>query len=215
MSRTLRRWVGLAALIALLAVPLAFVLSQVFGGVVEELVTTPFLYLAWIGRLYLRTVPRILFWGGLLVFGLGLAAASILIPSMRRGRAEGGGGRRDERGADQLGAIRQLASRIRFAARSPYFRERLAQRMSVLALQIFDERDAGRRGEIERVLDELDAPPEVRAFFREGEGLAAQPSRGGLIFRLRQLVRGPGGRDARYDALEHAVHWLEDQMEGA
>jgi hypothetical protein len=211
-DKTLR----LAALILLVAVPLAFLLFRVFGGFVRDVITVPFLYIIWFARLYVRAVPQTLFWGALLLFGLGLALTSLLVGS-------GGAGRRIEESegsesSDPIypGRVKQLASQIHFAGRSSYFRSRLTQRLRVLMLQSLDRRAGYAPVEMERALDELDAPPHMRAFFREERGLTPPSRPMGLLARLKVRLRGDeaGAMGVARTELEHIVQFLEGRLEG-
>jgi len=176
----------------------------------------PFLYVIWFGRLYLRAVPRTLFWGALLLFGLGLAITSLLVGTAGAGK---GGEESEEREAFGLiypGRVRQLASQIHFAGRSPYFKIRLAQRLRALVLESLDRGSRHTPVEFERALDELDAPPRIRAFLQEEKRLTSLSRSVGLLNRLKARFLGGSGKAAgisRAD-LEHVVQFLEDRVEG-
>jgi hypothetical protein len=208
-----KRWVWLVVLVLLLAIPLALLLSRVSGGLVRDAVAVPMLYLAWIGRLYLRTVPQALFWGALLLFGLVVAITNVLVAvGDLRGRRDG---RRGERALGYVGTgpVKQLASQVRFAARSAYFRRRLAQRLGRLILRSLDYGERYRRAQVERGLDALDAPPNVRAFLREGEDLIAPSRPVGLVARLRHRLWGGQGEGAPNPDLEQVIEFLENRLE--
>lgn len=214
MSSTLRRRLILVALVSLLAIPLALMLSRTLGGLVHDLVALPFLYLAWMGRLYLRAVPRILFWGALLFFGLALILADVLIAYSKRRRKELRYGHTRDVAAYHNGPVTRLAALIQSAERSAYLRGELARRLGGLAVQVADDREYRHSAEIKGVLDTLDAPPEVRAFLMQGQGPLLQFQRGGLIARLRQRFRALRARDGLSDDLERTLRYLEDRLEG-
>ncbi len=212
MSPDLKRPLWLLALVVLLAVPLAFLLSRTFGVVVRDIVAVPILYLGWIGRLYLRTVPQALFWGALLLFGLVLAITNVLIAL--GGLGEGERGYQQGMGVNQvyIGRVKELTSQIHFAARSAYFRRRLAQRLGRLILKSLDYEEPYGPAKVEQGLEALDAPPEVRAFLQEGEQLIS-PSRPGLIVWLRRRLRGRQEVGAPDLELERVVQFLEERLE--
>ncbi len=213
MSPTLKRWLLAAALVVLLAIPLALLLSRVSGDFVRDVVAAPFLYLAWIGRVYVRTIPRTLFWGALLLFGLALALTNSLIALGRSG--EGAASSQNLVFEQSYsGQVKQLRSQIRYAARSTYFRRRLSQRLGQLILRSLDVEEPYGRAKLERGLEALGAPPEVRAFLREG-GRLISPSRPvGLVAWLRRRLRGANETEAPSPELEHVVRFLEERLEG-
>lgn len=213
MNVDLKRLLWLVALVVLLAIPVALLLSRGSEGLVRDVIAVPFTYLAWIGRLYLRTVPRALFWGALLLFGLVLAITNVLVglggPSGR--------GTQAQRGVplDRVydGQVQRLTSQIHYAARSTYFRRRLAQRLGRLILRALDYEEPYGPEKVERGLAALDAPPEIRAFLREGGELISPSRPAGFIAWLRRLLqarRRAGG--TRVD-LERVVRFLEESVE--
>lgn len=211
-----KRGFRLAALIALLAVPLALLLFRVFGGFVRDVVAVPFLYVIWFGRLYLRAVPQTLFWGALLLFGLVSAITSLLVGFGGTGKSGEESGEQEAFDLIYPGQVRQLASQIRFAGRSSYFKIRLAQRLRALVLVSLDRGAGYTPGEMERALDELDAPAQIRAFFQEEKRLTLLSRPMGLLDRLKVLFSGGNVKAAgisRAD-LERVVQFLEDRVEG-
>jgi len=210
-----RKRLWLVVLVLLLAIPLAFLLSRVFGGFVRDIVAVPILYLIWIGRLYLGLVPRVFFWGAFVLFGLVLAISSILVSP----GDPGGEGSGSEQGAETdrayTGQVERLTSHINFAARSTYFRRRLAQRLGRLLLQSMGYGERFRLSQVERGLDVLDAPPEIRAFLHEGEHLISPSHPAGLLSWLKRLFQGAKETDASDLVLEQTVEFLEDRLEGS
>ncbi len=210
-----RKWLWPVVLVLLLAIPLAFLLSRVLGGFVRDVVAVPILYLVWIARLYLSIVPPIFFWGGFLLFGLALAITSILVGP----DGPSGDGGEPQQGAEidhvYTGQVGQLASHIRFANQSTYFRRRLAQRLGRLLLRSLGYGERYRPAQIERGLDVLDAPPEIRVFLSEGKQLILPSRSAGLIAWLKRLLRGRGETRASNLDLEHTVRFLEDRLENS
>lgn len=213
MSSELRRRLQLAALVTLLTIALTLLIARLSGGFVRDLVAVPFLYLAWIARVYVRTIPRTLFWGGLLLFGVALALTNAVIGLSKRGEEAEEWARGSGLQESYTHEVRQIASQIRFAGRSAYFSRRLAKRLGGLLVQAVDNGEYYRAVEIQRRLDALDAPPEVRMFFAEAEELVPASRSAGPLARLRRRLFGPTDSEASLENLERTVQFLEDRLE--
>ena len=212
MSATLKKGLRVAALVLLLAVPLAVLFSRALGGFVRDVVAVPLLYLAWISRLYLRTIPQALFWGALVVFGLALAVTNLVI-ALGSGEDAADGQEEVELEQTYAGSVRRLVSQIRYAERSAYFRRRLSQRLARLILSALDYEEPYGRAKVDRGLDAIDAPPEVRDFLHEGDDLLSPTRRPGLIAWLRRRLRGRNKTAVPSPELERVVRFLEDRLE--
>ncbi len=213
MSATARRRLLLGGLILLLTIPVALLLSYAAGGIVRDLLVWPFLYLTWGVRLYVRTVPQALFWGGLLFFGLALLIADVLLAGRRAGRSDIERPTKAKPDTPYDGPVSRLADQIRNAARSAYFRGTLARDLGKLALQIEGDGEARRRENTQRGLDDLEAPADVMAFLQEGVRPISLHWRGGLIALLRRRLRRRRGDEAPPGDLRRTVRYLEDRVE--
>ena len=211
MNPELRRRLKLLGLAVLLAVPVALLIARFLGGFVREALAIPFLYLGWIARLYVGTVPRSLFWGSLLLFGAALAVTNVVIAlgKERRQRPKSG----PELHPGYADTVEQLSSQIRFAGRSLYFRRSLAKRLGRLVLRSRDHGDQYRPAQIHRTLRSLNAPPRVHDFFRDGEDLTSFPRRAGWLSWLRRCLGRRKGGYAPPDDLEEVIEFLEDRLE--
>ena len=207
----MRNRLKLIGLIVLLAMPVAWLVARFFGGFVREALAVPFLYLAWIVRVYVRTVPRTLFWGALLLFGVALAVTNVVIALGRDGRLDSSADL--ERHSGYADTVQQLTSQIRFAGRSLYFRRSLAKRLGRLILRSRDNGDPCRPAEIQRALLDLDAPPTVHEFFRDGEDGVSLSGRARWIIWLRRRLGAQEERYAPPDDLEDVIRFLEDRLE--
>jgi len=207
----LRNRLKLAGLIVLLAMPVAWLIARFFGGFVREALAVPFLYLTWIVRVYVRTVPRTLFWGALLLFGVALAVTNVVIALGRDGRHDPNADL--ERHPDYADTVQQLTSQIRFAGRSIYFRRSLAKRLGRLVLTSRDSEDSYRAGEIRRALRALDAPPTVHEFFHDGDDLVPSSRRARWLIWFRRRLWAQEHRYAPPDDLEAVIRFLEDRLE--
>ena len=205
MSPELKNRLRLAALVLLLAMPLALLLSRVWGGLVRDLIAVPFVYLTWIARVYLGTVPRALLWGALLLFGLLVALGSMRV----RGSGEGQVPIQNS----HRGNVRELTSQIRFAGQSEYFKRRLAQRLGTLITKGLDYGEHYKPESVRRGLDTLDAPPKIRSFFLEGEQLIVPSRSFSLVERLQQRFQPDTTTAASDPDLEEAVRFLENRLE--
>lgn len=215
MSRLGKRWFGLVALILLLAVPLALVLSRAFGTVVRDLVAVPLLYVAWLGRLYVRTVPRAFLWAGLLLFGFLLAVVSGLAAASDRGKRRPHPGCGTKTTGPYDAPVRRLVLQIQAAERSAYSRKRLGRRLGGLALQVLGHREQYRLAEIDRRLDALEAPAEIRRVVAWADQRSPPAARHGFVARLWFRLTGVANKKTMvYDEVEQAVECLEEQLEG-
>lgn len=197
------------AVVLLLAIPLALLLSRAFGEFVREAVVIPFSYLFWILRLYFRSIPPLLFWGALLLFGL-LIAVTSLASYIPGGQTEEAGEAMEE--LEYPGRVQRLTKHIHMAARSDYFRQRLAQRLSELVVEELTYSEKYTLEQVEQGLDALDTPPEVREFLERDIRTLSLSRSDGLIARLVHRLWGraePRGFNAE---LERVVQFLGDRL---
>ncbi|MGD2104927.1 MAG: hypothetical protein PVJ55_07435 [Anaerolineae bacterium] len=201
------------ALVLLLTVMLTILLSRLLGGAVRDIIALPILYLSWIGQLYLRTVPRALIWGSLLLFGLILVLSNVMITRRRTRGSAGGTQLRIGIAPEHSGKVKRLASQIRFTSRSAYFRRRMAQRLGRLMLEALDYGERYGATRLERALNAVGAPARIKAFFREGEEQSSPSRRVGLVGWLRRLFWRRQEEGKSSVGLEEVVRFLEDRLE--
>lgn len=211
MKLELKNRLKLAGLVVLLAIPVAWLIARFLGDFVRDALALPFLYLSWIGRVYVRTVPRTLFWGALLLFGVALAVTNVVIALGKEG------GRDPEMDLElhpgYADAVQQLTTQIRFAGRSLYFRRSLAKRLGRLILRSRDSGDQYRPAEIQRALRDLDAPPTVHRFFQDGEALEPPSGRARWLSWLRRRLWAQEELYAPPEDLEDVIRFLENRLE--
>lgn len=205
----LRKWTRLGALVLIFAVPLALLLSQVFGGAVRDLVAVPLLYLAWIGRLYVQAVPQGLLWVGLVLFGLALAVVSGIVGARRQQKKVMRPWRGQGRIRPSDAAVTRLVFQIRSAERSEYARVELAGRLGRLALRTLDRPERYRLSQISQELDAADAPAEIRRFVRRSEPSELSSPRRYLIARLWHRLTARSAVEDLYGELERVVDCLD------
>jgi len=202
----------LVVLVVVVALPVTLLLAWLYGGAVRDLVVMPFLYVAWIARIYARSVPRPLFWGGLLLFGAVLAVVNVLM-GLRARRREEEAALNAELNPGYPNQVRQLTSQIRYARRSLYFRRALAKRLGRLILDSRDYAEQYAPVELDSSLDALAAPPGVREFFRDADELILASRRAGLLTWIRQRMGRRDEAGAPPADLEEVVQFLEDRLE--
>jgi len=196
-----RLWLWLSAFVLLLTVLLTFLLQDV----VHDLVAFPLIRTLRIGNLMLAAVPQVVFWVLLLVIGASIAMRSL---TERRERPPGAGRAQ----VVYPGRVRTLLLWVQRESGSVYFRQRLAYHLVRLAteLQAYSQkRTPGRFG---WRLDDLDAPPEVRAYLQAGMTPSTLSHLGPLV-RFVRWLRPRRAISSRNLDLERVVQFLEDQLE--
>jgi hypothetical protein len=192
--------VGLTLLVTVLLV-------LTFRNVVREVIVIPLLYVLWMGRLLLRSVPQTLFW-----FAFVVVAFFLALGSLARGKRPlpqpHPVGRRFS------GQVDVWAKWIRLMAAGGYTGWYFGQHVEklIVAVLAYRERLSARETRRRIKAGDLEVPPEVQAYL----GIVLLPSRRGwplsllsrFRFRPRKGTRGtpPGG-------LERVVGFLEDQLE--
>ena len=194
--------IGLGLLLTLLLV-------LALRDVVREVIVIPLLYVLWMGRLMLRSVPQVLCWSVFLIAAFFVALLSL---------AQWEGPRRALRATTRSssGQVAAWAKRIRLMARGGYTGWYFGQHVEKLIVAVLAYRERLSTRETRRRIKagDLDAPPEVRAYFR----IVLLPSRnrwriGSLLrFRLRP-VRRARGMPLDEGGMAQVVRFLEDQLE--
>jgi hypothetical protein len=190
-----RRW--LLASLALLTASALAVLAKDF---VRDHIVSPLLYLLWLLRLELESLPQSYLWIALLAVGVLLAIRSLFAGASPRGW-------RPPLDWDRGGPVETLTRWVDLAARSDYYKWRIAQRLGELTLEALAQHQRTSPDHIQRQLDagRLDAPPDVQAYLRAGlttqtlGDLSASPLRA----RSTPLDLDPGA----------VVQFLETQLE--
>lgn len=211
MGDGLRERLLLLGLVLLLAIPLVFVLR---GGV-REAIVVPVLYILWLGRLFLQSVPQSLLWALFLMVGLVVAVRSF---RAARGSTQHSIPPRRVRGGAYSGPVWTWQRRIHLVARGSYYEWYLAQHLGRLAQEVLVTRERLAPGQIKlhHLFSDggLDAPPEVRAYLEAG--LGSLPPRSVRFPRLARLLRRfrPPAQASPLDLdPERVVQFLERQLE--
>jgi hypothetical protein len=186
-----------------LALLLAGLLALIFTGIVQDVLVVPLLYLLWLMRVLIESIPQIAIWAGFLAIVAIVAWKSL--PMARqvpapRARAPG-----------PLSPVETWAEMFERAERDHYARWLLAQRLGQLALERLVHQDQRPVSHPWHYLQDesLGMPPAIQAYLRAGMRMY-QPPR-----RMRRLWP-PGAQEAAGDPLdldpEVAVRFLENRL---
>jgi hypothetical protein len=194
------------ALVLLALILLAFL----FWDVARDHIVTPLARILHIGNLWLRVVPQVLFWILLLGIGLPIAFRSLGLDA-RRGSQDAN---RERTAA--AGRVKTLLRWVQRVPKSYYFRHRMAYHLAKLALESRGYRLSGaacvmsERGDSQ--LDDLDMPPEIRAYFQAGM-VPQLPVEHFSLFGFWRLWQSPEPYSPIDLDPEVVVKFLEDQLE--
>ena len=178
----------------------AILLAPLFRNFIREVVVIPLLYVFWIGRIIFDTIPQTGFWGCFLLIALLMASASLLKKSKLQSRIY-------EVKTVQPGRVETWANLIRQATEEDYYRWRLAQPLRELILETLAHEARLTSKQIKRRLtdDQLDIPPEIRAYLQASLLSLSYLSAPRFRFRSRRLT-SPLNLDP-----ERVVKFLEDR----
>jgi hypothetical protein len=194
------RTLWLSVLVLLLTVLLTFLLRDV----ARDWIAIPLARALRIWNLVLSAIPQVIFWTLLLFIGFMVAARSLMARKRRPW------------GTDRMPAAYpgQLWTLLRWVQREPesaYFRQRLARRLVRLAADLQAYRQKRVPDRFNRRLDDLDVPPEIRAYLEAGMTLS--PSDGlGPLSRFARWLWPQRTASLDFD-LERVVQFLENQLE--
>ena len=189
--------------VLILAIPLTLALN----GVARDVIATPVLYIFWIARLVLLSVPQTVIWALLLALALVAGLKGIdsgWRPGRRAATAETG----------HPGRVATWARWIQHAPHGNYSKWHLSHEFGSLMLDVLSTRDRLTRRQFRQRLEagELSMPPEIQAYLLAGvQPVSSKPSR--LFARLAQR-RVQGAQTSPLDLdPESVVRFLEDQLE--
>jgi len=187
-----------------LALAAAIGLAVLLRDLVREALVEPLAYLLWLVRLELESLPQAIAWVALIVIGLLLAGRSLVAGAAPARRAAPG-----ER--DYAGQVEATVRWLNLTTHGDYYKWRLAQRLSELALEALAQREQIGVEEARRRLDDgrLDVPPDIRAYLQAG----LQPDYFGRLPRPRWRWRLRAPSSSLDLAPETVVRFLETQLE--
>jgi hypothetical protein len=186
---------------------LTVLLVSALRDVVREVIVIPLLYVLWMGRLLLRSVPQALFWFAFVIVACFLALGSLV-------RGKGPPPEPHSAGRRFPGQVSVWAKWIRLMAGGGYTGWYFGQHVEKLIVAVLAYRERLNTRETRRRIKagDLEVPPEVQAYF----GILLMPLRRrwplGLLARFRLRPRR-GAQGAPPGGLERVVGFLEDQLE--
>ena len=178
----------------------AILLAPLFRNFIREVVVIPLLYVFWIGRIVFDTIPQTGFWGCFLLIALLMASASLLKKSKSKSSTH-------EVKTVQPGRVETWAHLIRQATEEDYYQWRLAQPLRELILETLAHEARLTSKQIKQRLidDQLDIPPEIRAYLQASLMSLSYLSAPRFGFRSRRLTSPLNLDPAR------VVQFLEDR----
>lgn len=195
---------GLAAIILLLAIPLRLLLLDE----VRRVLLGPLLPLVRAGQLLSQAIPQALLWALALLLAGAIALRSLNWrpgPAPRRRAAIGW----------HAGPVRVWVQWLQEQGQGDYFRKRLAHRLGRLLVQALAPYERLTAQQARRLLDRLEAPPEVRAYLQAGfePEPPATITRWSILARLKSRFRVNTQRSPLDLDPEEVVRFLETQLE--
>ncbi len=202
MSAKVKTILALAALVLLLVIPLRLILLDF----VRDTLAVPLSAIFQVGQALIRAIPQLPLWAFLIVLALLIAMNSL---SQKRKAVQGQGRVK----AFLPGPVQVLVQWLRHRGRGYYFKRRLAHRLGRLAAEMLVPHEQLASRQARQLLEQLDAPPEVRAYLLAGLGpeFAESPRPPSLLVRLRELLRASTRRTPLDLDPEVVVHFLERQ----
>ena len=189
--------------VLVLTIPLMLALNSV----ARDMIATPILYVLWLGRPALRSIPQPVIWALLLAMASRIALKALSADGKPTKPARAAQ-------AIQSGRVAVWARWIRRSTYGSYSRWHLSHELANLMLGILDSRDRLPRAQFRQRLEagELDVPPEIRAYLLAGlQPISSGPPN--IFARLVQRYR-PRARTSPLDlSPESVVRLLEDQLE--
>ena len=188
-----------------LALLLVGLLALLLSGVVREVVVIPLLYLLWLMRVLIDSLPQAILWAGFLALAVLVAWKSMPGPPAAQPLPEAAPASRT--------AVATWASLFERAANDASTRWLLAQRLGQLAVELLasqDERAA--QGAWQYLRDESsDILPEVRAYLQAGtQSYRSAPPRWRRWWPWDARLE-PWGDPLDLDP-EEVVHYLEERL---
>jgi hypothetical protein len=204
MSARTKTLLVLVAIILLLAIPLWLLLLDE----VRQVLLGPLLPFVQAGQLLSQAIPQALLWAlGLLLAG----AVALRSLNWRPGPAP----QRSTTTGGSTGPVRAWTHWLREQGQGGYFKKRLAHRLGRLAVQALAPYERLTAQQARRLLDRLDAPPEIRAYLQAGFEPEPPATLTGsrILARLKSRIRVNTQRSPLDLDPEEVVRFLETQLE--
>jgi hypothetical protein len=182
---------------------LAGLLTPFLKDFIRDVLLLPLLYITWLGRLVLASLPQVIIWGSLFIFALFVAGRSLLIQSRRRLQTY-------RPVTLPPGRLESWANLIDRAGQDRYARWRLARQLRKLTLAVLAQNKRQPLPQLTQELTEgrLNIPGEIQAYL--------QASLTSFSYfapaRFRFWFQAPPASPLDLDP-EQIVRFLEDQYE--
>jgi len=189
----------------LLPLALILIVAGLLTVVLQEYtrqLIVPFLFLAWIGRLLVETVPQVMIWGLFIAIALLVAARSLL-----NRRATSPPVRRLQPPVE--GRIERWATLIEQSRHETYYRWQLAQPLRALIIGVLAHRQRSTPRQIKQQLaaNSIELPPDIEAY------LQASMTSFSRLLTERSRFRPEPAPSPLDLAPEEIVQFLEDQLD--
>jgi hypothetical protein len=189
------RYIPIIGLVVLLLGLVALVVSGTFG----EVVVVPLLFLWWVAQVFYQSIPQALLWGVFVVIAVLLVAKNFpagsapLPPSAPQSVAHG--------------RVAEWSRWLHDSRRDDHSRWRLAQKLSLLAIETLAFREQCSPQEIGRQLRDgsLDIPPQVRDYLQAGSAPFTP--------RLRRRFGQPAQADPLATDPQLMIDYLEETVQ--
>jgi hypothetical protein len=169
----------------LVVVVLAAVLLAVFARpFLRTAIIEPLAYAVWLGQLVVQAIPPALIWMVLVVIGFYVAARTLAGAVTRRSRHR-------EPLVPHEGPVKVWAETIEGASEGPYYRDRLARRLSRVMVDVLAHQSRSSADQIRAGLASgaLAIPDDVRAFLEPRAAIRHRGARERVLSWLRMQPR--------------------------
>jgi hypothetical protein len=186
-----------------LALLLLGLLALIFTGLIQDVLVVPLLYLLWLMRVLIESIPQVVLWVGFLAIVAMVAWRSLpLAPQVQPLRAQA---------PNPPAPVETWAGMFERAERDHYARWLLAQRLGQLALELLAHQDQRPVAHPWHYLQDesLGMPPAIQAYLRAGMRMYQPPRR---MRRLWPLVAQEAAGDPLDLDPEVAVRFLENRQ---
>jgi hypothetical protein len=201
----------LLVLVSLLVITLMLALR----GFARQVIVVPLSYIFWIGDLLVQSIPQAFLWAWLFLIVLLTA-----LKSLRSGQKPAVE-LREEPGYPSRERVTFWLIQLYQAQRGNYFRTRLADFLWSLTLEVLAHQEQLMPWQVEQRLksEELDVPPEIRAFLRAKREQNVS-TLANLMTRLKghlrdavNTLRSPGRATSSGRELESIIRFLENRLD--
>ncbi len=197
-----KRWLLILALILPIAVLVIFL-----RDFTRETIVIPLLYTLWFLRVVLRLIPQPILWAAVLAISMVIAART-LFRGQRLFR------RNHSTDKTNPGRVEFWARRIELADYGEYSRNRLAQSLTDLTVDVLAFQNRQSVNQVRRDLEDeqLSIPPDMRVYLRTGLSPSlVEPVT--LLSSIKRRLQPQAPIAESLHGLAQVIEFLEDQLE--